>query len=54
MMEATPENAMMKKSSLDRKMAKEKSKGMPAEPQAMRIRCPKCGMRWRVKSDQLH
>jgi hypothetical protein len=53
MMEATPENAMMKKAFLDKKKADEKTKGMPAEPQAMRIRCPKCGMRWRVKSDQL-
>jgi hypothetical protein len=53
MMEATAENAMIKKAFLEKKQAKMKANGMAPEVASMRIRCPKCGMRWRVRADQL-
>ena len=54
MMEAKAEQTFVKKAFLDKQKADNKAKGVAPAPQQMRVRCPKCGMRWRVRSDQLH
>jgi len=53
MMEATSDRPFVKKSFLERAQANAKAKGMAPPPVVMQVRCPKCGMRWRMKSDQL-
>ena len=53
MMEAKSDRPYVKKSFLDKAKANAKAKGIAATPDVMQIRCPKCGMRWRAKSDQL-
>lgn len=52
-MEATAEQSFVKKAFLEKQKADNKSKGVTPAPQLMRVRCPKCGMRWRIRSDQL-
>jgi hypothetical protein len=54
MMEAAVERSFVKQRFLDNAAAKTKSKGAVAPPSQMQIRCPKCGARWRMRSDQLH
>jgi hypothetical protein len=54
MMEAKAEQTFVKKAFLDKQKADNKAKGVAPAPQQMRVRCPKCGMRWRMRSDQLH
>lgn len=51
MMDATPERTFVKKHFLDMKKAKSTT---PAAPEQLRVRCPKCGARWRVRAAQLH
>ncbi len=53
MMEAKSDRPFVKKSFLDKAKADAKAKGIAATPEVMQIRCPKCGMRWRDKSDRL-
>jgi len=53
MMEAKSDRQFVKKSFLDKAKADAKAKGIAPTPEVMQVRCPKCGMRWRAKSDQL-
>ncbi|MGE5195188.1 MAG: hypothetical protein ACM3U2_22065 [Deltaproteobacteria bacterium] len=53
MMEATSDRPYVKKSFLDKAKATAKARGIASAPEIMQVRCPKCGMRWRTKSDQL-
>ncbi|MBI3864848.1 MAG: hypothetical protein HY290_23475 [Planctomycetia bacterium] len=53
MMEAKSDNAMVKKSFLDKRLAKEKARGIAPSLESMHVRCPKCGTRWRMRADQL-
>lgn len=52
MMDATAERSFVKKHFLD--MKKKATATMPAAPEQLRVRCPKCGARWRVRATQLH
>ena len=54
MMEAKSDRPFVKKAFLVKAQEKQKAQGIAATPEVMQIRCPKCGMRWRSKSDQLH
>ena len=54
MMEAKAEQSFVKKAFLEKQKTDNKAKGIPTAPSLMRVRCPKCGMRWRMRSDQLH
>jgi protein-arginine kinase activator protein McsA len=54
MMEAKSDQPFVKKAFLDKALAKLKSSGMTATSPMMQVRCPKCGMRWKMRSDQLH
>ena len=54
MMEAKSDQQFVKKAFLDKAMAKLKAKGAAATAAMMQVRCPKCGMRWKMRSDQLH
>jgi hypothetical protein len=53
MMEVKSDQPFAKKSALDRQKAKRESKGMAPASEVMQVRCPKCGTRWRMRSDQL-
>ena len=53
MMDATSDQAFVKKAFLDKKKAVMKAKGMAPAVEVMQIRCPKCGTRWRMRADQL-
>jgi len=53
MMEAKSDRPFVKKAFLEKAQAKQKAQGIAAAPEIMQVRCPKCGMRWRTKSDQL-
>lgn len=53
MMEATSDRPFVKKAILMQSSSKKPSTGPPPVTQ-MQIRCPKCGGRWRMRSDQLH
>ena len=54
MMEAKSDQQFVKKAFLDRAMAKLKAKGAAPATAVMQVRCPKCGMRWKMRADQLH
>ena len=53
MMEAKSDRPNVKKIFAEKAQEKLKSRGIAAVPEVMQIRCPKCGMRWRSKADQL-
>lgn len=53
MMEAKSDRPFVKKTFLDKSKADAKAKGIAPAPEVMQIRCPRCGMRWRAKADQL-
>jgi hypothetical protein len=54
MMEAKSDQPFVKKAFLDKALAKLKASGIPATGAPMQVRCPKCGMRWKMRADQLH
>ncbi|MGQ0634299.1 MAG: hypothetical protein ACT4QC_06800 [Planctomycetaceae bacterium] len=54
MMDATSDAPFVKQHFLDKQSAKRKRDGATAAPERMQVRCPKCGARWRLRSDQLH
>jgi hypothetical protein len=53
MMEAKSDRPFVKKAFLDKAKANAAAKGIAPTPEIMQVRCPKCGMRWRMKGDQL-
>jgi ribosomal protein S27E len=53
MMEAKSDQQFVKKAFLDRAKAKLKAQGLAPAVSVMQVRCPKCGMRWRMKSDHM-
>ena len=53
MMEAKSDQQFVKKSFIDKNKEKMKSRGMAPAVEVMQVRCPKCGMRWRMRADQL-
>ena len=53
LMEAKTDRPYVKKAFLDKKKADLKAKGVTAAPELMQVRCPKCGARWRMRSNQL-
>jgi ribosomal protein S27E len=53
MMEAKSDRPFVKKAFLEKAKANAKAKGIAPTPEIMQVRCPKCGMRWRMKGDQL-
>ena len=54
MMEAKSDQPFVKKAFADRALAKLKANGVAAAAPMMQVRCPKCGMRWKMRADQLH
>jgi hypothetical protein len=54
MMEAKSDQPFVKKAFLDKALAKLKASGAAVTAAMMQVRCPKCGMRWRMRADQLH
>jgi hypothetical protein len=54
MMEAAVERSFVKQRFLDKSDAKAKAMGAAAPAVQVQVRCPKCGARWRMRSDQLH
>jgi hypothetical protein len=54
MMEAKSDQPFVKKAFLDKALAKLKAGGAAATAAMMQVRCPKCGMRWKMRADQLH
>ena len=53
MMEAKSDQPFLKKAFLDKRKAAMQSKGMAPAAEVMQVRCPKCGTRWRMRTDQL-
>ncbi len=53
MMEAKSDRPFVKQAFRDKAAVNAKAKGIAPTAEVMQLRCPKCGMRWRVKSDQL-
>lgn len=53
MMEAKSDRPYVKKAFLDKQKADRKSRGLNAAPEVVQVRCPKCGMRWRMRADLL-
>ena len=53
MMEAKSDRPFVKQAFLDKRKSDMKSKGIAPPTEVMQVRCPKCGTRWRMKSDQL-
>jgi hypothetical protein len=54
MMDAIVETSYVKQHFLDKQAAKRKHDSGSATPERVQVRCPKCGARWRMRSDQLH
>lgn len=52
-MEAKSDRPFTKKAFMDKKNADMKAKGIAPPAEVFQIRCPKCGMRWRMRADQL-
>jgi len=52
-MDAKSDRPFVKKAFLDKKKADLKAKGLAPAVEVFQIRCPKCGMRWRMRADQL-
>lgn len=54
MMEAKSDQPFARKAFADKALAKLKAAGASASAAMMQVRCPKCGMRWKMRADQLH
>lgn len=54
MMDSVVERSFVKQRFLDKAAAKTKAMGAAAPAVQVQVRCPKCGARWRMRSDQLH
>lgn len=52
-MEAKSDQSFVKKVHLDKRTAQLKARGGAPPIEMMHIRCPKCGTRWRMRTDQL-
>jgi hypothetical protein len=53
-MEAKSDQPFVKKADADQALSKFKAQGGSATSPVMLVRCPKRGMRWRMRVDQWH
>jgi DNA-directed RNA polymerase subunit M/transcription elongation factor TFIIS len=54
MMEGKSDRGIVKAHVLAREAAKRKETGAAPPVEQVQIRCPKCGARWKMRSNQLH